>query len=463
MSHAGLKSRFALAVMLPLIMLAMIAVVRPGGGRVHSAVARPDVFTVTNLNDSGEGSLRDAIEQANATAGTDTLIFQDELSGTITLTSGELFITDDLNIIGPGVFSIVVSGNHASRVFEILSSITVSISSLTISDGQSFTGGAIFNGSFATLNLDNVVLSNNAVTLSVGGALFNSQNSTMTINNSTLSGNSASGGGGIYNSGGAVTITNSTLSGNSAGGGGGVLNSSGTLTMINSTVSGNSAVNSGGGIANTGSAANLSFVTVAANSAASGGGVVNGAASVMNIKNSIVAINTSGGDCANMGTFNATGVNFTTNGTCPGFTQVTAAQLNLGPLADNGGPTRTHALLVGSVAIDAANDCTDLSKNPVGTDQRGIPRPQGNACDAGAYEFVPCNQQPVIFCSEDFTVSTDSNQCAAVVDFTPPTSDCPCNGGGIGKPSPPKGVAVKPTAPKEGATCTVACSPASGS
>jgi hypothetical protein len=111
------------------------------------------------------------------------------------------------------------------------------------------------------------------------------------------------------------------------------------------------------------------------------------------IKNAIVANSTSGGDCFKYsGTFTALGKNFDTDGTCPGFTQVTSAQLNLGPLADNGGPTQTHALLPGSVAIDAVTDCTLVDgTTPVTEDQRGVPRPQGAACDVGAFETTAGN------------------------------------------------------------------------
>ena len=93
--------------------------------------------TVTNLDDSGDGSLRQAILDANANPGADTIDFQDELSGTIPLTSGELpTITEDLTITGPGTFSITVSGNHASRVFQVNGKVTAAISGLTISDGS---------------------------------------------------------------------------------------------------------------------------------------------------------------------------------------------------------------------------------------------------------------------------------------------------------------------------------------
>ena len=111
----------------------------------------------------------------------------------------------------------------------------------------------------------------------------------------------------------------------------------------------------------------------------------------IDVKNSIVGNSTAGGDCVNFGTFNASGDDFDTDGTCAAlagaFTQVTSGQLALGPLADNGGPTFTHALLTGSVAIDAAADCTLLDDTtPVTVDQRGVSRPQQAACDAGSFE-----------------------------------------------------------------------------
>src|SRR5262249_15208141 len=118
------------------------------------------------------------------------------------------------------------------------------------------------------------------------------------------------------------------------------------------------------------------------------GGISNG--DTLNIKNSIVA-NSTGGNCKNFATFTAAGVNYDTDGSCPGFTQVTAPQLNLGQLQLNApGTTATHALLTGSIAIDKALDCTDLSSppQPVTTDQRGVDRPQGAACDVGAFEVV---------------------------------------------------------------------------
>lgn len=455
MNQAIIRSRTSLAAMMLMIILAIVMGAHLRGARAHSSAAPPFTFTVMNLDDSGPGSLRDAIDQANMSPGADFIDFADELSGTITLTTGELFINDDLTITGPGVFSIIVSGNHASRVFNITDGVTAMISGLTISDGNAggTNGGGIFNQD--TLTLTNIVLSGN--TAFSGGGIRNG--GFMTITNVTMSGNSATQGGGLYN-GGDLTITNSTISGNSATQGGGLANLS-TLRMINSTVSGNSATTQGGGLINLANTSNISFTTLANNSASQGGGLYNDVGNLVKIKNSIVANNPTGGDCAGPGSLTAIGANFTTNGTCPGFTQVTPAQLNLGPLQDNGGPTQTHALLPGSVAIDAANDCTDVDKNAVGTDQRGVGRPQGSACDSGAFEFVPCTIQPTIACPEDFSVSTDPGQCAAVVAYTLPSADCPCSTGGGTAPSPKRAGVKKPVSPKD-ASCLVTCMPPPG-
>jgi hypothetical protein len=200
-----------------------------------------------------------------------------------------------------------------------------------------------------------------------------------------------------------VTITNSTISGNSASGsGGGGISNSDTVTITNSTISGNSASGSGGGIDNSSSGtANLSFVTIASNSASYGGGIFVGGR--VNIKNSVVGNNTAstGPNCwLGGGPFTASGANLATDGTCTRFTTVPSTGpggLNLGPLANNGGPTQTHALQAGSAAIDAvpSGQCSDVNGNPVTQDQRGVSRPQGSACDVGAYEAAVASTQGV--------------------------------------------------------------------
>ena len=220
----------------------------------------PDISsgtTVTNTNDSGPGSLRQAILNANANPGTDTITFAPGLSGTIVLTSGELHITDDVTIDGPGANLLTIDGNNASRIFDVddgnsATAILVAISGLTLTRGNEGTangGGAIFNAE--DLTLTNSTLSGNSTSIS-GGGILNS--GTMAIVASTISGNQATfttpvlraPGGGISNSG-TLTIVASTISGNSAFFGGGI-SDSGTLTIVASTISGNSVVELGGGI-----------------------------------------------------------------------------------------------------------------------------------------------------------------------------------------------------------------------
>lgn len=154
-------------------------------------------------------------------------------------------------------------------------------------------------------------------------------------------------------------LVNSTLSGNAASNGGGILNGE-SLMLINSTLVGNRALDVGGGIYN--------------------GSIL----SVLSVTNSLVANGpaggNSGGNCVNFGTFIPNGNNLDTDGTCPGFSRVPWGRLKLSALADNGGPTQTHALRFGSVAIDAGGemDCPD-------TDQRGVER--DGRCDIGSFEF----------------------------------------------------------------------------
>ena len=315
-------------------------------------------ITVINTSDSGAGSLRQAISDSSSG---DTINFNSSLNGqTITLTSGELLINKNLTITGPGANLLAINGNAAGRVFEITSGIDVTISGLTITNGNSGGdyGGGIYNQ--GTLTVTNSTLSGNSAGAGGGGGIMNDGRfgsaATMTITNSRLSGNSASAGGGILNSAtspgsATLTITNSTLSGNSASGGGGIYNlgdssGSATLTITNSTLSGNSATYGGGMY-------NLVYVSGSA-TANFGSTMLNvGGASGENIFN-------------NSGTVTSLGYNLSSDAaggdgtTGPGgFLNATGDQRNtdplLGPLQDNGGPTFTHALLAGSPAINAGD------------------------------------------------------------------------------------------------------------
>jgi hypothetical protein len=243
-------------------------------------------ITVTNTNDSGAGSLRQAIADANDG---DTVKFG--VSGTITLTTDQLLVEKSINISGPGSNNLAVDGNDASRAFYIGWGRTVTISGLAITNGHAVDGGGIWNN-HGTLTINNSTLSGNSATN--GGCILNDGagglggSATLTINNSTLNGNSAYYGGVIFNKGlfgsATITINNSTLSGNSATSfGGGIYNfgdyGSAILTINSSTLSGNSTDFIGGAICNHGFSGSatltISNSTLSGNSANSGAGVYN--------------------------------------------------------------------------------------------------------------------------------------------------------------------------------------------
>jgi predicted outer membrane repeat protein len=248
---------------------------------------------------------------------------------------------------------------------------------LFYSNSAAMNGGAIYNRGLIRVT-GSVLTGNTSGSGQHGGAIYNDLSSTMALDTSTVSNNSATGGlgGGIYNAG-TLTVTADTLSGNAAGGGlgGGIYNAvSGTLGVVNSTLSGNFGGLSGGGIIAAGP------VTVSSSTMVNNlhGSLVNGGSNPFFVKNTIVADN-----CA--GTITSLGHNLESANTCGFGAAGDLINTNplLGPLANNGGPTLTHALLAGSPAINAGTNAGCPA-----TDQRGIPRPQFGTCDIGAFEFV---------------------------------------------------------------------------
>lgn len=256
-------------------------------------IAHAAAFTVNTTNDTvdatpgdgicadvnGDCSLRGAIREANALAGTDTVTVP---AGTYTLTiagvgeqqnaTGDLDIRDSLNLVGADAASTIIqagtssgsAGNGIDRVLEVIGSITVNISDVTIRYGQlggGAGGGGLSISSGGTTTLDECIVADNYVS-SVnfgGGGIFLAAGS-LTINNSTIAGNVHNNrGGGVFNdnggTGGAVIINNSTFSANSSGQGGAIA-TDGPLTISNSTFYGNSAT-SGGAIANNASTVTL--------------------------------------------------------------------------------------------------------------------------------------------------------------------------------------------------------------
>src|SRR5262249_29384739 len=149
----------------------------------------PSTFHVTTLADGGAGSLRDAITRANAHAGADIITFQEGVTGTIALTGGELDLTDDLTINGPGADLLAVSGGNASRVFKVEAGEAVRISGLTIAGGNAGSGNGGGLDNFGALTVSNVVFSGNSAT--DGGGLANESGGTATVRDSTFTRNSA--------------------------------------------------------------------------------------------------------------------------------------------------------------------------------------------------------------------------------------------------------------------------------
>src|SRR4029077_9673404 len=182
------------------IVLILITLFCAAMGSVQSA--RAATITVTNTSNSGAGSLRQALTNANDG---DTIDFSVTTPATITLTSGELLVNKSVTISGPGAGQLSVDGNFASTVFHISPGKTVTISGLTITNGYASGshGGGIYND-HATLTVNNSTLSGNS-TASSGGGIANDGScgsATLTINNSTISGNSDDYyGGGVYNDG----------------------------------------------------------------------------------------------------------------------------------------------------------------------------------------------------------------------------------------------------------------------
>jgi Ca2+-binding RTX toxin-like protein len=377
-----------------------------GAALGSTATADAADFAVSNLNDSGPGSLRQAIGEANAAPGADRVLFQSSLSGQITLSS-VLSITDRVEVLGPGPDKLTVNADGKSRVFYIDipddgTPEPVTISGLTLTGGKlpegPFVSGGAIRSKYAHLTVENAVISGNTTGPSGAGGGIAAEDGNVTIRSSTVSGNTADGGpgGGIrvaedkYATN--LTIENSTISGNATVGGGSssygggvgfrTYPGSGSLTVRSSTISGNSAsgVNGGGGIFLAGAPTRTISNTIVANNSASTGPDIRAYGAPYPIDASFSLIKDP------------------STASLVGGPTITGQDPKLGALADNGGPTPTMALLSGSPALDKGS--------ATGTDQRSLTRPfdlkgvssapGGNAADIGAYERVLCGKKTVV-------------------------------------------------------------------
>jgi len=417
--------------------------------------AHAATITVTNTNDSGPGSLRQALAVAHDG---DRITFA--VSGTITLTSGALVVAKSVTISGPGADQLSIVGIPFQSVFAVgaatISGLTIRNGAVGIDNGGTLTVrncvisgmsvGGIHNVSSLTVVNSNVsdnffgiynitgefgvvtatILSTTVSGNSAGGVVaapnFFGGRAYITIIDCTISGNfSATGGGGIFATNTSLSVANSTISGNSTGSSGGGISVSGSglvpgSSIVNSTISGNSAKTSGGGISGgatvenstisgnsvgtsgggiyNNSSLDVTLSTITGNSAPSGGGIYT--VGSVEVSNTILNAGALGENIFNNGgTVTSDGYNLSSDDG-GGYLTGAGDQINtdpsLGPLQDNGGPTLTHALLPGSPAIDAGDP--NFSPPPF-NDQRGCPRVINGRIDIGSFETQPLGRSCV--------------------------------------------------------------------
>ncbi|MGD8903017.1 MAG: choice-of-anchor Q domain-containing protein, partial [Anaerolineae bacterium] len=377
----------------------------------------PITLIVNATNDVKDGtcdtthcSLREAVDYA---ASGDQIEFDLTYPNTITLGGNEILIDKNLTIVGPGADKLAVSGNDSSRVFHIQNSlgpdypVSVTMSGLTIRDGgEPEYGGGILSDYNTTLVLNDCVIGPGNIVTYAGGGL-SVQGSEVTLNRCTVYGNHGTGiigGAGIFvQSNGIITLTNSTVSANVTNNYGGGITAwyEGTVNLIHSTVT-----------------ANIANEDYNVSSAGAGGGLYIRDGGTATIQNSIIAGNTDlstihdpwndvylyTSDYGN-GTLTSLGGNLIGDGTgSNGWitsdlvgTATNKIDPQLATLALNSpGTTHTHALIEGSPAIDAISCLTEVT-----IDQRGVDRPQGSACDIGAFELEVA--------LTDHTVTFDAN------------------------------------------------------
>ena len=416
-------------------------------------------------------SLISAIATANGTPGGSTLVLSTGCVYTLASANnttdggtGLPVITGNITVQGVGatITRSTASGVPAFRIFDVASGGSLTLNSLTLTNGLANSGqqggGAIF--SHGTLAVTAGTFTNNsspATTGTSGGAIDSS--GTLSVNTSTFSGNSAQEGGGIMNQN-SATVTNSTFTSNNAmiygggalvnaagtatlardtfvantGPGGGAIDNDATLNISNSTFTNNTGgTNGGGAVVNFGTTT-LNQSTFSGNTSPYGANIYNYTGFNLSMSMDIVAGGITGSNCGGQAPITDLGYNIDTGSSC-GFSATNHSLPNTQPqldaLASNGGSTQTMALPAGSPAIDAIPTSTSGCAGT--TDQRGIARPQGNGCDIGAYELVVTTTS-VIIPSNGATLSGTATLDAIASNAT--SVEFRLSGGSYGYPGP---------------------------
>lgn len=370
-------------------------------------------YTVTtNADGNGAGTLRYGVDDPDS-LGIDSIDFDSTGNGSAyDVSNGQLVISRNLSIAGNGPSNTTLDAGNNDRIFRVQEGVTFNLSNVTLTNGSvEGNGGAIRNEGNTTVN-NTEITGNTAIN---GGGIYSGDgeesDGSLTLISSTVDNNTALNcGGGIYSSGATLSVTNSTISSNNASdcGGGLYFNESTTGQFTNATIAFNQVITPE--VVNDGPL--LDFFPLSSNSA--GGGIYGEATfdslldycldnyedfgdllfcflfggdqgfvgrSDVAFINTIVSNNTVNEVLSNCNILmSSLGKNLDDDSSCFNGATDFHGDPNLGALADNGGPTRTHAIGPDSLAFD--NDAC-----AVFVDQRGLPRPQGADCDIGAYEF----------------------------------------------------------------------------
>ncbi|MEX1020892.1 MAG: CSLREA domain-containing protein [Litorilinea sp.] len=386
LSVANGKAGHGLATFVAPLLLALLFV----GAHLTAPQAHAHSTAIINVTTTADNnapctaeacSLRAAITLANSTPAEDTIelpagdyTLSREGAGEDENVTGDLDVTAPLTIVGASAQSTIIDADGLDRVFHLQNpgsdSYQVLFQDLTIQGGEvADSGGGVLVGNSVNLRLESVVVrSNNSTGGDGGGGLYLQGTTTTVIRRSTLMENESTFRGGAIAGNSVLAVENSTISGNTGGLGGGLF-SNGTTDLRNVTLTNNS-----------------------------GGGIATSAGTSFTIQNTIVAGNLDGDDC--LGDVNSNGFNLVSTGcflASSTASDITAADAGLEPLALNEGSTPTHALALGSPAIDAGNNSEPgtSSNSCFAVDQRGVERPADGSgdsvalCDIGAFELVP--------------------------------------------------------------------------